>query len=88
MMTQMDLLTKHAMGSGYKAVNAVGINSGVNPNEVYSEAMYNEVVHFLPNQTGGSRLSYPKLEGNLGWNRDQDYGWRDGDRELCDCGTN
>ncbi|WMV45835.1 hypothetical protein MTR67_039220 [Solanum verrucosum] len=63
MMTQMDLLTKHVIGSGYKVVNAVGINSCVNPNEAHFEAIYNEIEQFLANQVGGSCLSYPKPGG-------------------------
>ncbi|WMV45839.1 hypothetical protein MTR67_039224 [Solanum verrucosum] len=59
MMTEMDLLMKDVMGSGYKAWNAVAIISGVNPNEAHFEDMYNEIVHFLENLVGGSRLSYP-----------------------------
>jgi len=56
-MIQMDLLTKHVMGSGYKSVNAVGASSGVSPDEVQFEAMYKEKVQFLSNQAGGSRPS-------------------------------
>ncbi|WMV50528.1 hypothetical protein MTR67_043913 [Solanum verrucosum] len=67
-MTQMDLLTKHVMGSGYKSVNAVGASSGVCPDDAQFEAMYNEEVRFLSNQAGGSRPSYKRL----GKNQDKD----------------
>ncbi|WMV41608.1 hypothetical protein MTR67_034993 [Solanum verrucosum] len=79
-MIQMDLLTKHVMGSAYKVVNAVGANS-VNHDEMQFEDMYNEEVLFLSNQAGGSHQSYPRSSGNQGWNRDRDDGWRDRDRD-------
>ncbi|WMV58404.1 hypothetical protein MTR67_051789 [Solanum verrucosum] len=43
MMTQMDLLSKHVMGSGSKVMHAIGLN-GVNPDEAKFETMYNEEV--------------------------------------------
>uniref|UniRef100_M1DS34 Putative plant transposon protein domain-containing protein n=1 Tax=Solanum tuberosum TaxID=4113 RepID=M1DS34_SOLTU len=73
-MTQMDLSTKHVMGGGYKAVNAVTAKSGGNPDDAQFEAMYNEKVQFFSNQAGGSNPSYPKLGGNQGWNKDHDDG--------------
>ncbi|WMV33283.1 hypothetical protein MTR67_026668 [Solanum verrucosum] len=88
MMTQMDLLTKHFMGSGSKSVNAVSTNNGVNPDEVQFDAMYNEEVQFLSNQEGGSRPSYQRPGENQRWNRDRGNGWRDRDREWSDRGTN
>ncbi|WMV37368.1 hypothetical protein MTR67_030753 [Solanum verrucosum] len=60
MMTQMDLLTKHVTGIDSMAMNAVEINSGVNPDEAYFEAMYNEEEQFLANQVGCSRPNYPR----------------------------
>ncbi|WMV29446.1 hypothetical protein MTR67_022831 [Solanum verrucosum] len=87
MMTQIDLLTKHVMGSGSKVVNAVGV-SGVNLDEAHFEAMYNEKVHFLANQAGGSRPNYPRPGRNQGWNMDRDDGWRYRDREWRDRCTN
>ncbi|WMV49882.1 hypothetical protein MTR67_043267 [Solanum verrucosum] len=41
-MTKKDLLTKHVIGGGHKAVNAVGGNSGVNPDDAQFDAMYNK----------------------------------------------
>ncbi|WMV13972.1 hypothetical protein MTR67_007357 [Solanum verrucosum] len=77
MITQMDLLTKHVMGSGHKVVNAINTNSGVNPDDAHFEAMHNEEVQFFANQVGGSRSGYPRSNGNQGWHKDCDDGWRD-----------
>ncbi|WMV18544.1 hypothetical protein MTR67_011929 [Solanum verrucosum] len=85
MITQMDLLTKHLMGSGSKAANVIRVNKG-NPYEVQFKALYNEEVHFLANQGGGLRPNYQSLGRNQGWNRDRDDGWRDRDKEWCDRG--
>ncbi|WMV46247.1 hypothetical protein MTR67_039632 [Solanum verrucosum] len=87
-MTQMDLSTKHVMGGGYKAVNAISAKSGGNLNDTQFEAMYNGEVQFFSNQAGGSCPSYPRLGGNQGWNRDHDDGWRDRDQELHDRAIN
>ncbi|WMV38293.1 hypothetical protein MTR67_031678 [Solanum verrucosum] len=62
----MNLLMKHVMGGGYKVVNAVGTNSGVSPDDVQFEAMYNEKVQFFSNQAGRSRPNYPRSGGNQG----------------------
>ncbi|WMV18596.1 hypothetical protein MTR67_011981 [Solanum verrucosum] len=74
-MTQMDLLTKHVMGGGYKAVNVVGASSGVNPDDTIWP-MYNEEVQLLSNQVGGSRLISLRSGGNQSCNRDRDDGGR------------
>ncbi|WMV41956.1 hypothetical protein MTR67_035341 [Solanum verrucosum] len=71
-MTQMDLLTKHVMGGGSKAMNVVGASSGVSLDDTQFEAIYNEEVQFLSNQAGGSRPSYQRSGENQGWNRDRD----------------
>ncbi|WMV58909.1 hypothetical protein MTR67_052294 [Solanum verrucosum] len=86
MMTQIDLLTRHVMGSGSKVVNVVGV-SGVNPDEPLFEVMYNKEVHFLANQIGGFSPNYPMPDGSRGWNMDRDDGLRDWDREWSDSGT-
>ncbi|WMV18901.1 hypothetical protein MTR67_012286 [Solanum verrucosum] len=49
MMTQIDLLMKHVMGCVSKAVNVVGTNSCVNPDDTQFEGMCNEEVQFLSN---------------------------------------
>ncbi|WMV49768.1 hypothetical protein MTR67_043153 [Solanum verrucosum] len=41
-MTKMDLLTKHVIRGGHKAMNVVGGNSGVNPHDTQFDVMYNE----------------------------------------------
>ncbi|WMV41262.1 hypothetical protein MTR67_034647 [Solanum verrucosum] len=76
------------MGSGCKAVNAVETNSFINPNEAHFEAMYNEEVYFLTNQTGVYPPNNPRSGGNQGSNIDRDDGWRDRDREWRDRSVN
>ncbi|WMV45848.1 hypothetical protein MTR67_039233 [Solanum verrucosum] len=87
MMTEMNLLMKHVMGSGSKAVNMVEVR-GVNLDEAHFEAMYNEELHFLENHKGGFRLSYPRPDGNQSWKNNRDEGWRDLHREWRDRATN
>ncbi|WMV25144.1 hypothetical protein MTR67_018529 [Solanum verrucosum] len=87
-MTQMDLLTKYVMGCGYKVVNVVGDSSGMSPDAAYFESMYNEEVQFLSNQVGGFHPSYPRPDGNQGWNKDHDGSWRDIDCDCRDGGAN
>jgi len=43
-MTQMDLLKRHVIGSGYKAMNEVGASSRVKLDDAKFEAMYKEEV--------------------------------------------
>ncbi|WMV58852.1 hypothetical protein MTR67_052237 [Solanum verrucosum] len=90
-MTQIDLLTKHVMQSGYKIVNVVGSSSRVSRDDAKFEALYNKEIQFLSSQVwgeGGSRLSYPRSRVNQDWNRDRDYGKRDRDRNWHDRCTN
>ncbi|WMV09293.1 hypothetical protein MTR67_002678 [Solanum verrucosum] len=72
------------MGGGYTTLNAVGSNSGVSPDDVQFEAIYNEHVQFLLIKGGGTRPSYPRSGGNQGWNGGYDDGWRDRYRDLHD----
>lgn len=70
MMTQMDLLSKYVIGSGYKVVNAVGASNNASPNDAQFEDIYNEEVQFLSNQAGRSHLIYQSPTVNQGWNKD------------------
>ncbi|WMV18800.1 hypothetical protein MTR67_012185 [Solanum verrucosum] len=60
MITQMDLLAKDVMEGGYMAVNAFRSNSGVNPDVVQIQAMYNKEVQFLSNKEGGFSFELSK----------------------------
>ncbi|WMV54791.1 hypothetical protein MTR67_048176 [Solanum verrucosum] len=65
----MDLLTKHVIGGGYKAMNVVGANSGISLDDAKFETMYNEEVQFLSNLVGDSCPIYPRPSGNQDWNK-------------------
>ncbi|WMV58659.1 hypothetical protein MTR67_052044 [Solanum verrucosum] len=83
MMTLLDILLKNVMGSVSKAVNDVCV-SGVNPDDVHFEALYNEEANFHAHQKGDFYPSYPRLGMNQGWNKERYDGWRDCDREWRD----
>ncbi|WMV29359.1 hypothetical protein MTR67_022744 [Solanum verrucosum] len=66
-MTQMDILTKHVIGSGFKNVNAAGASGGKCIEDEKFEAMYKEAVQFLDKPSGGfsSYLSKVGRESKL-----------------------
>uniref|UniRef100_M1DZD9 Integrase core domain containing protein n=1 Tax=Solanum tuberosum TaxID=4113 RepID=M1DZD9_SOLTU len=84
-MMQHDILSKNVMGVGARGVNVVGVG-GANPEEIKFEAMYDEEVNFLANQSGGYHSNYLRQGGNQGWVRDE--GWKDRDREWRDHNQN
>uniref|UniRef100_M1D838 Uncharacterized protein n=1 Tax=Solanum tuberosum TaxID=4113 RepID=M1D838_SOLTU len=75
------------MGSGSRAVNAIGASRS-NPDDAHFEDLYNKKVSFLANQGGGFRSNYPRPGRNKGWNRERDDNWRDREREWKNRGTN
>ncbi|WMV13461.1 hypothetical protein MTR67_006846 [Solanum verrucosum] len=77
MMSQLDLLSKHVMGSGLKSVNALGKSSGKCSEDAKFEVLYNKEVRFLGNQMEGSHPNYLRVDENQGWNKERGNGWRD-----------
>ncbi|WMV32906.1 hypothetical protein MTR67_026291 [Solanum verrucosum] len=65
-MTQMDLLTKHVMGGGYKAVKVVGVNSGVNPeDDNLRPRTQRGIILVKPSEGFSSELSKVRRESRL-----------------------
>uniref|UniRef100_M1DRT7 Integrase core domain containing protein n=1 Tax=Solanum tuberosum TaxID=4113 RepID=M1DRT7_SOLTU len=72
MMTQMTLLSKHVMVSGYESMNL-------------TEAKFeNKEIHIVSRLEEGSRSSSLRLGGNQGWNIISEDGWRHQDRDWSD----
>ncbi|WMV45653.1 hypothetical protein MTR67_039038 [Solanum verrucosum] len=82
MITQLFLLSKQVMGCGLKDVNVVGKNVGQCPYYAKFEALHNKEVQYLGNQIGGSHPYYKRQDGNQGWNKDHNNGWRDRGAKL------
>ncbi|WMV37362.1 hypothetical protein MTR67_030747, partial [Solanum verrucosum] len=61
----LDEMTKINHACGSKAVNAVGINSGVTHDEAHFKAMYNEEVQFLANQVENLTFGRNRRFGEL-----------------------
>ncbi|WMV14108.1 hypothetical protein MTR67_007493 [Solanum verrucosum] len=72
-MTQLDLLYKHVMEGGFKSISAIGTRSGHITRIIPKfEALYDEEIHYMGNQMGGSHLNYPRPGGNQGDNKEMD----------------
>lgn len=56
-MTQLDLLTEHFMGSNPKTVNALATRGNKKYEDDDTDSL-DEDIHFLSNRIGGSRPTY------------------------------